>query len=274
MIGYIHPVLETLDYRSTAVKVKIILVSYFGLLAIYVLSHITASLTWTYKNLRTKEKVFWNLAIVRAVFGVFCTCIGVWAMWFDEELRKDIVFATTPTSSFALCVTVGFFAFECTATLLCGTLFQSAGILLNLHHWLALISYSLSIIYESAHFFGTLTLFLEMSTPFSALCWILLKCGQQKTLLWKVNQYILVHTFHCRSLVEGYMFIISYKNLGYTWSSMPTPIFLSLYLELPLLFFIMTPYWTYKKTHQMINPVDWNFEDSHTAVNGSVKKGI
>jgi hypothetical protein len=38
----------------------------------------------------------------------------------------------------------------------------------------------------------------------------------------------------------------------------------------------MTPYWTYKKTQQMITPVDWNFEESSKtkSTNGVVGKKL
>ena len=45
---------------------------------------------------------------------------------------------------------------------------------------------------------------------------------------------------------------------------MPLPLKTLLYTQLTLQFFILTPYWTYKKMGQLYNPVDWNFPDSRT----------
>ena len=55
---------------------------------------------------------------------------------------------------------------------------------------------------------------------------------------------------------------------------MPGIMFVILYTQLVLVTCVMTPYWTYKKTVQMINPIDWNFEDSEKTkqMNGSAKK--
>ena len=39
---------------------------------------------------------------------------------------------------------------------------------------------------------------------------------------------------------------------------MPSSIFWMLVVQLTLQFFILTPYWTYKKMSQLFNPVDWN----------------
>ncbi|XP_013417452.1 protein CLN8 [Lingula anatina] len=273
LVEYIHPTLETLDYTSPRVQLEIIGSSFLFFFVVYLASAFIASMTWTYRNLRIKEKVFWNLSVVRAVFGVYSTCAGVWAVWWDTELKEDVVFATTPTSWFSLCLCVGFFLFECSAMFVSDVIFRQANPLLNLHHWLALLGYVLVMVYRSSHFFGTVGLLLEMSTPFSALCWTLLKCGLSDTLLWKLNQFVLVHTFHCRSLLECYLWLQSYRNWERIWQAMPTPIFTALYVQLTLIFFIMTPYWTYKKTVQLVNHRDWNFEDTETTkeTNGSLK---
>ena len=58
---------------------------------------------------------------------------------------------------------------------------------------------------------------------------------------------------------------ITYHNWEYIWRDMPMSVFLALYVQLTLVSLVMTPYWTYKKTAQMINPVDWNFEKPATA---------
>ncbi|KAH3880135.1 protein CLN8-like [Dreissena polymorpha] len=274
LVEYIHPSLATADWEQLNVKLNYIGLSFAFFCAVYGASSAVSSPLVTYKNLRTKEKIFWNLAIVRAVYGIYCTVFGLWAIFVDTELEHDVVFATTPTSHFAMCTTVGFFIFECSMILWSDIYYKQFNLLLNLHHWLSLIAYSTLIYVKSTHFFGTRGLILEMSTPFSCLCWTLLKADMAHTLLWKANQFILVHTFHLRSVVEFSMWYWTYNHWDRIWSAMPMPMFALFYTQLTLVAFVMTPYWTYKKTVQMINPVDWNFEDSnkHKAKNGSVKR--
>ncbi|XP_041347050.1 protein CLN8-like [Gigantopelta aegis] len=273
LIGSVYPGFRNEDFSQTSVKLKFVFGAYFLFLGLYIMSHILASLTWTYRNLRTKEKIFWNLAIVRAVFGIFSGTVGAWAVFTTTILDVDRVFGKNQTSYIALCATVGFFIFECSAVLVSDFIYKSVSILLNIHHWLALIGYSCILFEEAGHTFGTKGLLLEMSTPFSALCWTLLKCGQEKSFLWKANQYLLVHTFHCRNVIEGYMWYMTYLSWDQISSSMPLGVFICLYTQLPIVTFVMTPYWTYKKTVQMINPVDWNFEKSSDVTkNGQAKK--
>ena len=274
LIEHIHPSLATVDYKQTSVKLTFIASSFAFFACIYVISHFASNIFKTYRtSLRLKEQIFWNLAIVRAVYGFQCIVFGAWAIFFDTELIKDVVFATTPTSYFALTVTVGFFIFECSMLLWSDIHFKQFNFLLNLHHWLSLVGYSLLLVLESTHFFGTRGLILEMSTPFSCLCWTLLKSDMAHTFLWKANQFLLVHTFHLRSVVEFNMWYLTYMNWERIWAAMPMPMFATLYIQLVLVTLVMTPYWTYKKTSQMINPVDWNFEDANKtkAMNGKPK---
>ena len=262
LVEHIHPYLVEADYRKTAVKVQFIGSSFLFFALVFVVTACFSSTLRTYRNLRSKEKLFWNLAVVRALYGIFCIVVGIWAIFYDKELSKDAVYATTPTSYFALTATVGFFVFECSALLVSDIVYRKASVLLNIHHWLSLSGYTLLMVVECTHFFGTKGLILEMSTPFSAICWTLLKAGKAHTSLWKANQFLLVHTFHLRSVVECYLWYETYQHWDRIWAAMPTSMFVSLYTQLVLVTFLMTPYWTYKKTQQMITPVDWNFEDA------------
>ena len=274
LVEHIHPLLDELDYNKTSTKLTLVISSFVCYSCVFLLSVSASNTLRTYRNLTGKEKVFWNLAIVRGVYGLFCIVVGIWALFFDTELSKDVVYATSQTSYFALTVTIGFFTFECSMLLVMDIYYKTFNILLNIHHWLALIGYSLIMIIGSTHYFGANGLILEMSTPFSCLCWTLLKAGRAHTFLWKANQFLLVHTFHLRSVVECYIWYQTYQNWTRVWSAMPGVMFVVLYTQLVLVTFVMTPYWTYKKTVQMVNPIDWNFEDSERSkqMNGSAKK--
>ena len=275
LVEHIHPSLATAAWDRLSVKATYISSAFGFFCVVYVISGaLSAASTQAYRNLRTKEKIFWNLAVVRAVYGLFCIVFGTWAIFVDTELVNDVVFATTPTSHFAMTTTVGFFVFECAMILWSDIYYRQYNFLLNLHHWISLFAYSLLIYLGSTHFFGTRGLILEMSTPFSCLCWTLLKADLAHTFLWKANQFLLVHTFHLRSVAECAMWYWTYQNWDRIWAEMPLAMFAFLYTQLTLVTFVMTPYWTYKKTAQMINPVDWNFEDSnkHKNKNGDVKR--
>ncbi|KAK3103779.1 hypothetical protein FSP39_021841 [Pinctada imbricata] len=274
LVEHLHPVLAEVDYRNGSTKIVFILSSFMFFLGVAVGTSIFSSLTWTYRNLRAKEKLFWCLAVVRAVYGIFCTVAGIWAIFIDTELEKDVALGTSPSSYFCMTITVGFFLFECIAILISDIIYRKVSILLNIHHWISLLGFSTLMLTEGAHFFGTTGLILEMSTPFSAICWTVLKAGKADTFFWKANQFILVHTFHLRSVVECFLWYKTYQHWDRVWEAMPLPVFSFLYTQLVLVTFLMTPYWTYKKTQQMITPVDWNFEDSeqNKGRNGSAKK--
>ena len=83
-----HPTLVQLDYSRTRVKLLLIGASFAVWASIYLLSALLASLTATYRRLKTKERAFWNLAVVRACFGFFSTAVGAWAVFTETAMDK------------------------------------------------------------------------------------------------------------------------------------------------------------------------------------------
>lgn len=129
---------------------------------------------------------------------------------------------------------------------------------LAVHHTLALISYSRCLYLQVPYFFALCGLVLEMTTPFTCICWGLLKAKMSSTRLWVVNQWLMVHLFHCRSFIECYVWYKCWRQWNYIWSKMPTDVFVLQFVSLTILSVILTPYWTYKKTRQLLDPTDWN----------------
>lgn len=241
----------------------IIGVTFWCTLALFILSYFGSYFLPTFKyRLRTKEKVFWCLSFVRAAFGFVCTFFGIWYIAVDDILHKDVVGGNNISSYVAIYVCVGFFLFECAALVVSNILFRNFDPFLALHHTLSLVGYSVCTYYtDKGHFFAMAGLLLEMTTPFSCISWMFLKAKMAHLKAWKINQYVLVHLFHCRTTLEGYLFYKSYHQWDSITTDMPAAILFLLYTQLTLQFFLFTPYWTYKKMLQLFNPVDWNHPD-------------
>ncbi|XP_041349524.1 protein CLN8-like [Gigantopelta aegis] len=260
MLEWVLPDLMKTDFRDTSTKV---LFSFYSLLLcvfIYVSSACLSSLIEKYRQLILREKVFWNLAIVRAFYGIFFTVIGAWGVFVAKHLDCDIVFGRSQTSHFAVTMTTGFFVFESFALALFDVIFGSFNFLLHLHHCICLIYSYLVLMSDVSHPIFVKGLLLESSTPLSAASWMLLKCRMERSLIWKINQFVLVHIFHCRNIVEIYIIYIIYQNWPYLWSSMPPAILIIICIITPAIACVLTPFWTYKKTVQMVTPYDFNFE--------------
>ena len=165
----------------------------------------------------------------------------------------------TATSTFALTCTTGFFFFECLLVTLSDWRFSSLSKLLHLHHWLCFAGGCGIVLSGCGYSFATRSLALEMSTPFSCVCWMLLKLGWGRSHLWTANQLVLLHTFHLRSVIEVHMWWITYCHWAYIWAEMPWAAFLAVYVVLVMFTFLATPYWGYKKTLQLSSASDWNF---------------
>ena len=78
------------------------------------------------------------------------------------------------------------------------------------------------------------------------------------TSLWKCNQLFLIHLFHMRTIIEGYLLLMTYRQWENVMTNMPVVVFVLLYTQVILQFVCLTPNWTYKKTSQFFNPIDFN----------------
>ena len=102
-----------------------------------------------------------------------------------------------------------------------------------------------------------MTLYLIILYMFTGICFCLIKSKLADTLLWKINQLVLVHLFHMRSVIEFlmmYEYIRNYKSfqqLSLIWNI----VFVGGTVVIGI---FLTPYWTYKKTEQLFTRDDFS----------------
>ncbi|XP_066568460.1 protein CLN8 isoform X2 [Amia ocellicauda] len=214
----------------------------------------------TYRSLSAKEKVFWDLATTRAVFGVQSTAAGLRTLMTESAISADKVTGQEGWSWFNVLTATGFFLFENAALHVSSAVFHSFDLPLAVHHFFALAGFAGSVMWDTVgHFFPMVTLLLEVSTPFTCISWMLLKAGWAKTLFWKANQWLMIHLFHCRMVLTYYMWWVSWCEWDAMMENIPLPQRLLFFSGLALLTVVINPIWTHKKTLQLLNPVDWNF---------------
>ncbi|XP_067223529.1 protein CLN8 [Chanodichthys erythropterus] len=263
----------SMDYYSRDIQLKIISLSFIFYTFIFLLSHILSNLLFrTYRSLSAKEKVFWDLTVTRAVFGIQSMMAGLRALMEDSAVFSDKILGQEDWSWFNLLSATGFFLFENLALHASNVVFWSFDLPLAMHHFFALAGFTGAVVWNwQGHFLPMVTLLLEMSTPFTCISWMLLKAGWAKTLFWKANQWIMIHMFHCRMVLSYYMWWVCWSH----WEEMNThiPLFqrLLFFIGLFLLTFFLNPIWTHKKTLQLLNPVDWNFDNMPTPENGPIQ---
>ncbi|MCJ8736501.1 hypothetical protein PDJAM_G00013210 [Pangasius djambal] len=259
-----------LDYSSTSVQLQLIGLGFGFYTLIFLLSHfLSVLLSQTYRCLSAKEKVFWCLAATRAFFGVQGSGAGLWALMEDGPLFSDKVRGQTGWSWFTVLTACGFFMFENVALHSSNLVFRSFDVPLATHHAFALAGYGGTVLSGGVgHFLAVITLLLEMSTPFTCISWMLLKAGWSRTLLWRANQWLMIHMFHCRMVLTYYMWWVSWCNWSELCAHTPLPQLLVFFIGLALLTLIINPLWTHKKTMQLLNPVDWNFSNKPAPENG------
>lgn len=244
----------------------------FGFYAgVFFLAHfVSVALSRTYNSLLAKEKVFWDLAATRAVFGIQSTVVGLWTLTEDSLLTRDKVRGQEDWSWFNVLTATGFFVFENVALHASNVAFRSFDLPLATHHFFALSGYAGAVVWDSlGHFLPMVTLLLEMSTPFTCISWMLLKAGWASTVFWKANQWAMIHTFHCRMVLTYYMWWVTLTHARELIAHVALPQLVLFFTGLALLTFIINPIWTHKKTMQLLNPVDWNFGNKPAPLNGA-----
>ncbi|KAE8603354.1 hypothetical protein XENTR_v10014314 [Xenopus tropicalis] len=268
-----------MDYSSWNTCLILIGASCLGYMFLFVLCHLVSILiSATYCSLCPKEKVFWDLAATRAVFGIHCIYAGLRALLVDPVLTADTITGQQSWSQLTILIAVGFFLFENLALHLSNFIFWTCDILLAVHHFFAFLGFLGAVLYSiGGHYLAMLTLLLEMSTPFTCISWMLLKAGCSDTLFWKVNQWIMIHMFHCRMVLTYHLWWVCLYNWDRFKNSLPFVYIAFFFTGLAILTIILNPYWTHKKTQQLLTPVDWNFKgtsvkSSSLKANGRIKR--
>lgn len=261
------------EYFSWEYRLQLMALGFAFYAGIFLLSHLfSVALSCTYNSLVAKEKVFWNLAATRAVFGIQSTVAGLRALTEDSVLTRYRIRGQEGWSWFNVLTATGFFVFENVALHASNVVFRSFDLPLATHHFFALSGYAGAVVWDSmGHFLPMVTLLLEMSTPFTCISWMLLKAGWARTLFWKANQWVMIHTFHCRMVLTYYIWWVTLNNWEELSAHVALPPRLVFFTGLTLLTLILNPIWTHKKTMQLFNPVDWNFGNKPAPLNGATE---
>jgi ceroid-lipofuscinosis neuronal protein 8 len=206
--------------------------------------------------LSAKDKVFWNLTVVRAVYGTIGMIGSIFLILTDDKLKNDDIYSHSIDSHILLWSHLTFVSYEIFTLILFDLYFQTFSVTLQIHHALSFLGLYFAAMYRVNHYIGVECFILEASAPFTAISWILIKCKKANKTLWLINQFILVHIFHLRSVMEFLMLYHIYK----VWDEFKLlPVsFIAINLGgILALALFLTPYWTYRKTMQIFNPVDW-----------------
>eukprot|EP00800_Vazella_pourtalesii_P002542 TRINITY_DN1243_c0_g1_i4.p1 TRINITY_DN1243_c0_g1~~TRINITY_DN1243_c0_g1_i4.p1 ORF type:complete len:291 (-),score=45.97 TRINITY_DN1243_c0_g1_i4:6-878(-) len=243
----------------------------FHLLLLLILS-VISNISATYRSLHVSQRIYWNLAGVRSVFGVSSVVLSIVTLIGDKELRDDTVLGVTLSCQFFFTYIVGFFIFECCLLLFTEITFGVKSLGLLAHHFISLIGYSIGLFWDHGYFIGALVVSLEMSTPFSCLCWVLLKMKLSQSLLWFANQWILVHLFHTRQNVLCVVMLVVARDWENVWQNMNVLLTVLLVGGAVIMLGGLNPYWTQKKTEQLFTREDWNFHSVIPQINNNNNK--
>ncbi|XP_028907917.1 protein CLN8 [Ornithorhynchus anatinus] len=262
-----------MDYASWTIRLILVTAGFVFYLGVFAVCHqLSSCLNATYRSLPPREKVFWDLAATRAVFGVQGSAAGLWALLGDPVLHADRAHAQRNWCWFNVATATGFFLFENVAVHASNVIFGTFDLFLAVHHLFAFLGFLGSVAnLRAGHYLAMITLLLEMSTPFTCISWMLLKAGWADCLFWKLNQWLMIHMFHGRMILTYHMWWVCFWNWDGLVDSLLAPHLALFVVGLALLTVIINPYWTHKKTQQLLTPEDWNFTNPGSK-NGQTEK--
>ncbi|XP_040345735.1 protein CLN8 isoform X2 [Herpailurus yagouaroundi] len=181
-----------LDYTSWKIRSTLVVAGFVFYVGVFVVCHqLSSSLNATYRSLVAREKVFWNLAATRAVFGVQSTAAGLWALLADPVLQADKARGQQNWCWFHVATATGFFLFENVAVHVSNVLFRTFDWFLVVHHLFAFLGFLGSVVnLRAGHYLAMITLLLEVSTPFTCVSWMLLKESQLWVLFLRLESIL------------------------------------------------------------------------------------
>ena len=219
------------------------------------------------EKLRLKEKYFWCTSFGAILNGFFAMFIAVWFLFVEDALTNDIVKGSTFTSYVVLYVGFGYFIFDTMILIISNIHCRFFNFMTFFHHISCIIMLNIPVVYNGiGMLFAMMGLMLEASVPSTYLSWIMLKCGMGHLRIWKVNQLVLIHIFHCRANLTFYAYykVISQWDNGV--QNAPYELIVMGLVQLHLILLVINPYFTHKYTAWMFKSVDQNHRE---VVNGS-----
>ena len=225
--------LTTEQLEATGTKLCTILCS---VLFFFLLSTLTFLLSFRCSVIgRRKDLAKWCFAIPRFVFGVCALIVGFYYVIIDNTLKNDVIHAKTPLSVLALHFMAGYCIYE----IIYCSLFKVIGTSVWFHHIIFLFAVSLVVFYEKAHFsIVGAGLLGEIIIPFGIIKWILFKTDSRLSFR-KLNQTLVILSYHCRSLNDAYHFYIAYSQWNTVLTDLPLPLLYTFLTVPPITSFIL-----------------------------------
>ncbi|XP_074845015.1 protein CLN8-like [Carettochelys insculpta] len=252
------------DYVLWEVRLKLLAVGFFSYLSAFFLAHCLSSwICASYRTLSAKQKVFWNMDITRALFAVQGCGAGLWALLIDPVFQADQVYSQQKWIWFHCLIAAGFFLLENVVAFSSNILFGVFNVFAVIHPLFAfggLLGLMTNI--KSGHYLPLMGLLLEMNAPSFCACRILLRIGYAKNLLWKTNQWVMVHILHCRMVLVYHMWWVYISSWNNVVENLGLPYFCVFFMGLSTLTLIFNPYWIYKSTQWLVRAVDWKIPNT------------
>eukprot|EP00056_Hartaetosiga_gracilis_P002162 m.51385 g.51385 ORF g.51385 m.51385 type:complete len:622 (+) comp10940_c0_seq1:163-2028(+) len=148
-------------------------------------------LSKTYKSLNPLDQLRWNGGINRAAQGVILGIMGA-KTFFDGVPEGGTVHGVNDSLLHIASFSLGFFVYELRDALNMLLAHNVKEESLLFHHFLGVLLYFLTLSTQSYLFLSCAVLVQELHSPFTHIGWMLAKQGRDNSILWDINQYVLI----------------------------------------------------------------------------------
>lgn len=176
------------------------------------------------------------------IFSFVASSTSIWYVAVDDTLMNDVVNGRSTLSLVVICSSVGFYMFD--SMLLLGTNSTMALV----HHGFVILAHSVCIYYDKAYFFGVQGLLFQVAIFFRRLRWTLFKVKTDHSSIWMIYQFLVIHLYHCRMVLELYWVYKVFQNWDYIITEIPICAAVLLCMWFAGSFFWFTPRCIYRET--------------------------
>ncbi|KAK1384777.1 transmembrane protein 56-like [Heracleum sosnowskyi] len=184
---------------------------------VYDLSHlVSTSYFRTYASLTKIQRIEWNNRGMSTVHAIFIATMSLYFVFWsdlysDHHLAGTITFRSSPLSSFALGLSVGYFVSD--LAMICWLYPSLGGIEYVIHHSLSGIAVAYSVFTGEGQLYTFMVLISEVTTPEINMRWFLDTAGLKRSNAYLINGVVIFFAWLvARILLFVYLFYHVYLH--------------------------------------------------------------
>lgn len=187
--------LKNFTLSSPYVPYTSMIVGIFACKLVYDLNHLlSAAYFKSYSNLSKMQRIEWNNRAISTIHALFITAMSLYLVFWsdlysDQELKAFVTLQSSPLSTFALGVSVGYFLTD--LAMIFWFYPALGGMEYVVHHLLSLTSVAYAMLTGEGQLYTYMVLISETTTPGINLRWYLDTTGMKRSRTYLINGVVI-----------------------------------------------------------------------------------